>query len=722
MDVGADFFSAAELAELQLAGLPQRREHIARLASKQRWAHRERQGRGGGREFPLSALPADARADIIRRRMARESAKASGVEQKPLVPLPIIAGLKARQAETLAARSALLSAFDAFSARRKAQRGSGQRTLDLFVDAYANGGIDLAEWVRALIGATVSRRTLDSWLAARNSGRVEKLADNRAVNGRKSVFDQAPQLGEFVLGVHLKQPALARDEIAGLVWANFPEGVPDADNILRPVPSAAAIGRFLNKWSSDATNAQLVAAVNDPDRWRSKFRFAIGNASAGFDRVNQRWEIDASPADVLCSDGRHSIYVVVDVCSRRLLGMVSKTPRTVGSLLLIARACQAWGVPEEISTDNGSDFTSRHFVVALRQLGVRHHVVPPYQPQLKPFVERAIRTIQHKFMPLLDGYAGHNVAARSKIEARLSYAERQGEDDKTLLGATTFSGDMQDALLAWIANRYETRPHSGLAGRAPIEVWKEAEERKDLKWADPAAIGMLLMPPVRDQVRIITKKGVSVEGVDYFHPAMIVGQRVRVHLDPEDLGRVWVYTDTDPWKFIGVATNLDLEGVDRAEAAQRQKALQAEAMRQSRAVARRLIRMADLGSAGRRLIGETAPSSSSDGSSNVTWLNPALEEAARAARHRGARGSKPREIAPTSEEERVHLAALAEKFERQPTPEETGSERYARWKQLKAAQERGEEIPADQIGWLNTYPETGEWKFHRKVEAARRDE
>jgi len=42
VSVGADFFTAAELAALKLPGLPQRREHISRLASRADWTYRTR--------------------------------------------------------------------------------------------------------------------------------------------------------------------------------------------------------------------------------------------------------------------------------------------------------------------------------------------------------------------------------------------------------------------------------------------------------------------------------------------------------------------------------------------------------------------------------------------------------------------------------------------------------------------------------------------------------
>lgn len=702
VDVGADFFSAAELAELALPGLPQRREHIARLASKQKWRHREREGRGGGRAFPLAALPSEARAEILRRRMAAESAKNAGLDARPIAPLPIIANLKARQAETLAARSALLAAFDTFKGD-----GSARASLDTFAQAYNARSVEVAEWCRTLV-PSLSRRTLERWLAARNSGDAVRLADNR-ITGRKSVFDHSPELAEFVLGIHLRQPAIKLGDIARFVRDEYAEGAPDATGLVMALPSASAIARFLNRWKDKAENAALLAAVTDPDRHRAKYRFAIGDAGAGVDRPNQRWQIDASPSDVMCFDGRYSIYVVIDVASRRLLALVSKTPRTTAALLLIARACQTWGVPDEIWTDNGSDFTSKHFVLALRQLGVHHHLTPPFSPERKPFVERAIGTIQSKFMPQFEGYAGNSVAMRSRIEERRAFSQRLGEDEKELLGATIDAVELQRALSAWIANRYERQPHRGLGGRTPLQAWADGWGQNGPRFADPQALGLCLMAPVRNEVRITTKKGVSVDGHDYFHPAMVIGQRVQVRLDPDDLGKVWVYADEDPLRFVGVATNLELEGIDRAQLAARQREIAKAILKEGRAEARRIMGSVDLGAIARRSVGDAPPAAAAP--DNVTYLTPALEEAAKALRNGGKR-----ELSPPTDEERERLAQLEQKFSAEPAAEETGSERFARWKKLKAAQDRGDEIPAADRGWFTSYPSTGEWRFHSKID------
>lgn len=692
VDVGADWFTAAELAALGLPGLPARRQHISRLATKKNWSSRDRQGRGGGREFPLSALPGSARAEILHRRIVEQASKAGSSYGKPRAPVATLASMTHRQSERHAARTVVLEAFDALKSDR-----SARATLDLFVAAFNEGAVEIPEWAREEV-QTLSRRTLERWLADRAAGRDEQLA-GRWAGGRRSVFDQSPAAADFVIGAHATQPMLPAEELLGLLATNFPQGLPDPSGILLDHPSVATIKRFIQAWHLDPANAATFAAFTDPDRSKSHHRFAAGAAAAGIVRINQLWQIDASPADVLCTDGRHSIYVVVDVATRRLMALVTNTPKTTASLLLIARACQAWGVPEVLGTDRGSDFISRHFRIAVRQLGVHHKIAPRYSPERKPFIERAIGSIQHKFMPLMEGYIGANVADRTQIRARRAFAERLGVDDADAFAVAVSSEQLQEQLSAWLANIYMHRPHSGLGNRTPHDVALELAPTAELRWAEERAIGMLLMPPASGGgVRVVGKKAIKIDGVDYWVDRLIPGQRLQVRLDPADMGRVYLYTDTDPARFVGIGLNPELAGLDRAELAARVRAEQAALEKEGRARLRRLAREADLHSVARRMIG--AAPVPLPANTAATWSTPDLDEALRAADHG-------REASP-----------IAELTGRRPATadEETRDQRYARAKQLRALLDEGREISADSLEWLESYEGSHEWNGMRLVD------
>lgn len=691
VDVGADFFTAAELAELELDALPLKRQSISQRATRDGWKHRARQGRGGGREFALADLPADARAEILQRRILEQAATATGTNGAKRAPRATIAALSHKQATRHSARTLLLDTFDTWRGQR-----SARAMLDLFVAAFNRGDVELPSWAREQIG-TVSRRTLERWCGHRSRGADETLA-GRWAGGRQSVFGQSRAAADFIVGAHAAQPLMRTEELQGLLATRFPQGVPDENGLLLEIPSIATVGRFLKTWRADPANAAAYLAFVDPDRNKSHHRFAAGDASAAITALNERWEIDASPADALCTDGRMNLYVVVDVATRRLRALVSNTPQTNASLLMIARACQAWGVPRTIGTDNGSDFKSAHFRAALRQLGVAHKLAPRYSPERKPFVERAIGSIQHKFMPLLPGYVGANVADRTKLRARQAFAQRLGVSDEDAFAVAISSVELQEQLDAWLANIYEQRPHSGLSGRTPHEVAMELAAAQAPVFADPAAIGMLLMPPARGGTRVVGKEGITIDGVDYWVERLIPGQRLQVRLDPADAGRIYLYTDTDPWRFIGIGVNPDLAGLDRAELAGRMRADQAIFEREGRAQLRKLARAADIHSVARRMIGQAPVPIAAN--TPTEWSTPALDEALRAAN----RADTPLAIAELTGRRREHA------------DEETSDQRYARAKRLRALVDAGQAIAAESLQWLEGYEVDREYLGLKLVE------
>ena len=64
--------------------------------------------------------------------------------------------------------------------------------------------------------------------------------------------------------------------------------------------------------------------------------------------------------------------------------------------LLIRKGILAWGVPETIKSDNGSDFKAKSIVRLLDALGIEHDLSSPYSPEQKGTVERVIGTFQRR--------------------------------------------------------------------------------------------------------------------------------------------------------------------------------------------------------------------------------------------------------------------------------------------------------------------------------------
>ncbi len=84
-----DFYwwTAKELTAI--AGLPGTVRGINKKATRESWPHRPRQGRGGGREYPLHALPLETQAHIVRHVLTDEQASIlyNDIEHKNQLPL-----------------------------------------------------------------------------------------------------------------------------------------------------------------------------------------------------------------------------------------------------------------------------------------------------------------------------------------------------------------------------------------------------------------------------------------------------------------------------------------------------------------------------------------------------------------------------------------------------------------------------------------------------------
>ncbi|REM13961.1 transposase, partial [Mycobacterium tuberculosis] len=88
---------------------------------------------------------------------------------------------------------------------------------------------------------------------------------------------------------------------------------------------------------------------------------------------NQKWEMDSTVGDVMLTDGRrHHVVGVIDVFTRRRLFIVTRTSRANAIMSLIRLAILAWGVPEEIKTDNGADYVAEVLESGLLGLNIKH--------------------------------------------------------------------------------------------------------------------------------------------------------------------------------------------------------------------------------------------------------------------------------------------------------------------------------------------------------------
>lgn len=557
------WFTAAELAALGLPELGSTKRGCNIRATREAWTSRKRAGRGGGREYHVSALPEAARIELARRETGEAQQVVGAFDARvALAGDGALAGLTGRARARAEARLAIVTRFESWRASAGLTLRDG---LPAFASAWGARAIEAPEWLIAAL-PRVSPRSLWQWRKARQSADTKALAGAwRAA--RDGVIDSDPALRDFVVALILDRPHVNALHVLQALESRFPQA---------RIPGLRGIRRWIARWRVE--NARAFAIASDPDRAKGRLKPAFGDASGGIVRINQLWETDATPADVMCSDGRHVVVGVIDVVTRRARVLVARSSKATAVTALLRRAIVDWGLPETLKSDNGAEFVSRHVSVALAALRVAHDPCPPFTPEGKPHIERFFGTLARELFALLPGFVGHNVAQRQAIRARQSFAKRLGESDDAAFRVGLTAAQLQAACESWLASVYERRPHQSL-GRTPFETG-QALASGARRIADERALDVLLAPVSGDGWRVVGKKGIRLDRFTYIAPdlAPLVGERVQCRYDVADLGRIVVY-DSDG-AFVCVAEDPEVTGADRraiaAQAQARRRQIDAE--------------------------------------------------------------------------------------------------------------------------------------------------
>lgn len=702
------WLTSSEIAELALPGMPTTKRNVNALAERLGWDRvsaccRQRAGRGGGLEYNVRLLPPAARAGYFGRACGSALSEAAAREAQAAPDMETSASLPAGLG--LDARLAIIGAMKAFAAESRLTKTVA---VSYFVDLYNLGRVDVAPWVREQI-ARLSTRTLLRWLAARADGEFHRLAVDRGAARRgKGVLSGGAdgRIKAYALALVAHNPLYTTAHIRAALVDKFGETVDG-----KQMPGRRALEIALKAWKVEHANDLLAAA--DPDKFVSTTRPA-GNYADQITRLNEQWQIDASPVDALCLDGRHSVYVCIDVWSRRVIVHISRTPRAEAVQLLLRKAILAWGVPERVKTDNGSDFVARATKRFFAFLDIEAQTSIAFSPWQKGVVERSIRTFQQDFSRIAPGFIGHSVADRKKIEQRRAFAQRLGTDDAKAFSVEWTGEQFQAEAERWANGTYVMRPHGGLDGATPFA--RAASWTQPIRRVEPEALAILLMQaPDGDGRRVVGKQGVRVDGFHYLAPGLETGSRVFVRLDPADKGRIYCFDESGE-TFLAEALCPELAGVDPAALIARvqaeQKALMAERSaawkRERRDINSRTVLDAYLGQ------GEAAAANLvAFPQRSEAHTTPALDAGAEIAAMR--RGEAPEPVPLNEDQER--MLRLIQSDAPVPAadnvevlhPEETIAQRFRRAIALEEALERGEPIATEAALWLGSYRVTGEY-------------
>ena len=333
-----------------------------------------------------------------------------------------------------------------------------------------------------------SRATIDRWLRAWRAGGLEALRpESRSDTG---LVRAHPELFAEAAALRLELPSRSAAQIASILFHRH--GVRVSERTVRAQLRRAGLHR-----------AALDAEPKVFGRYEAE-------------HANDRWITDVLvdpwvPFPRVTSSIRARLFLIVDDHSRLIVdGRFYTHENTRSGQDLLRRAIVRRGLPVVLYADNGSPFNNAWLNRTCAMLGVRLIHSRPYSPEGRGKQERVNRYIRDAF---------------------LSEACHHGIDDLE---------ELNDRFTAWVEQVANRRVHAE-TGQRPIDRFEAGGVRR-------AADADRLAEAFRWSVtRKVTRTAtVPLEGNAYAVDPSLVGRRVELRYDPEDLTRLDVYLEGRP--------------------------------------------------------------------------------------------------------------------------------------------------------------------------------
>lgn len=207
-------------------------------------------------------------------------------------------------------------------------------------------------------------------------------------------------------------------------------------------------------------------------------------------------------------DVRVKIFGLIDDRSRLVPYLRADFHETQDSFLkVLLGAVLRRGIPRALLLDNHGSFTGSDVEVACAKLRTRLVFARPYDGASKGKIERFWRTLRARFLDRLDL---EKVKSLDDLNLRLS---------------------------AWVESDYNTRPHSALSGKTPLEVF-EADDGEIRRVDDVAALDDDFTHSIERSVR--RDSTCQIHGGCYEVPPALRGRKVEIHYSLLRPDQYWI--------------------------------------------------------------------------------------------------------------------------------------------------------------------------------------
>lgn len=543
-----EWFSAREIAAMELPGLSKIDTSLIKKAKRENWVSRPRTGRGGGLEYHVGNLPRSAREELVRRHLS-SGETAIVPAQTAVVPSETL-HFAAWQRETMQARLAVLAELE----RIVLHHGLTKKdAIAVFLDLAGKGQLSeaLANQIsvaNAKSGRkgkrTVSRATLFNWMKAHR------------IEGAVGLIPRPARSEELV-------PEWAGDFLKCYGLPSKP-GISQALQLMAQkglaVPPIGRVKRFLKKLTPQDRNRGRMG----PREMKAMQAYVQRD-------VSELWPTAVYSADGHSFDAevqhpfhgrpfRPEITSVVDVFSRKCVGWSAALSENTFSVLDAARhAFEKNGLCDIWYVDLGKGFNNaawdNQLAGFLPRLQITKKNSLPYNSQARGVCERLHQSIWVRGAKTFASYLGADMDQQARQK---SY--KLTRKDVQSFGTSARLKPWRD-FVDWCQEQvddYNARPHSGLpriidptTGKSrhmsPDEVWEQAQARG---WAPDRLSAQEAMDIYRPYVERSVERGyVKLFTNSYFAPELVAFHnegryadegRVLVGYDIHDPEKVWV--------------------------------------------------------------------------------------------------------------------------------------------------------------------------------------
>ncbi|HST52249.1 MAG TPA: transposase family protein [Pyrinomonadaceae bacterium] len=235
------------------------------------------------------------------------------------------------------------------------------------------------------------------------------------------------------------------------------------------------------------------------------------------------------------------LTLLIDSRTRRVLASHKsfEKPSRVSCMMVIRDCVLRHGrLPDCIVVDGGSEFISKYFEKLLARYNCDIQWRPPTKPRFGSIIERFIHTLNKQLL--------HNLLGNTKIMKRARQVTKEVDPDTHAVWTLPL---LDEALDRYFYEEYDTREHSSL-GQSPREAFNELMEK--FNPPSPYSINYdqiflieTMIPVKRGALKVQQSRGIKVFGTWYkcreFRDPVVIGTKVPVHLDPDDVSHVYAY-------------------------------------------------------------------------------------------------------------------------------------------------------------------------------------